>query len=298
MILPKRSLSPTSVEAFARCPALFDYRHNHRLISDGYQSALTVGKAVHAAGEPLRAGGGLDAATAAAAEVFPPGEDSARDALKTAIVIEAYWRRWYKGRELTARLVANELEMRVPLINPKTGRASRTFQLHGFADAIIEHDGLRFLYEMKTTSESIREVLNWLRESIQVPMYLEMARLAGLELDGAIVDIVKKPVLKQRRSKKDGVEPYPDYLQRCALAYEKDPDRFFRRERLANSELQRHEAMQTCWRTAEAIRTSDREGYLAVRGPRCNFSYGPCRYKDICWYASMETYTHEERTDG
>jgi len=154
------------------------------------------------------------------------------------------------------------------------------------------------LYEMKTTSESIREVLSWLRESIQIPMYLEMARLSGLELDGAIVDIIKKPVIKPRKSKAKGAEPYAEYLARCAEAYRAEPDRFFHRAYLPNSEAQRVEAMQTCWRTAEAIRCSDREGYLAVRGSRCTFSYGPCRYKDICWHASMESYAFDERHTG
>jgi len=147
MILPPRSLSPTSIEAFARCPALYDYRHNHRLISAGYASALTVGKALHAAGEVLRKGEMFvetplapSLATAAAAFRPQPGADgvaAARDSLKVAIMIDAYWRRWYAFHGPPDHLVANELELRTPLINPATGGRSRTFHLHGYADAIV-----------------------------------------------------------------------------------------------------------------------------------------------------------------
>jgi hypothetical protein len=98
---------------------------------------LTTGHSVHAALDVFRRTGDVDAALAALET-----EDQYIRAKEGAMVM-GYAARWGKP----IGVLAIEKTFRIPLVNPESGSASRTFSLGGRVDAIVD-------------AESINELLN------------------------------------------------------------------------------------------------------------------------------------------
>jgi hypothetical protein len=317
-----RVLSFSAVLSFLSCRKIYDFAYNKAVYPTGYPAALTIGTGVHTGVEAFRNGRGLDAGLADAVAVFDRqlaetlqdtlpdnvGElrnKIERDKAKTRAMLRGYWERYHLGgpgdppldRELD--FVSLEKSFHLPMINPRTGRASRTFTKAGRVDAIArlrqKPDAGLLVNELKTTSDTADETVSSLRNSIQPPTYEELtARGLGQPVIGTIVDVVKKPTIRGRKGESLG-----EFEDRCVASYRDEPDRFFRRVELAHDEGKIREAMEVFWQTARAIRESDRYGYFAPRGRYCKRAFGWCEYKSLCWYANHEGYrlseeAHEE----
>lgn len=316
-----RALHYSGVEAMARCPRGYELSYESGIDARGYKSALVVGSGMHAAGEQIRHGHGQKAAWNAgkavvtAATIPEAAEQAQRDGWKLWAMVQGY----FHSLKITpdqppvsvshpdVEVVANELQLQAPLLNPATGYPSRTFVQEGTVDAIIwMADGARwpgtYGYEMKTTGTSLDETEGYLRAGIQVPSYQQLLQLgvgAGLEeINGTVVDIIKKPVLRPRNNKKSGKEPLSEWAKRCLEAYKATPERFFRRLVLPYDEGQVRDAMAIFWATARQIRECGRWGYPAVLGPGCQTPYGWCRYKYLCWHHDTEGYEHKDGSDS
>jgi hypothetical protein len=244
-------------------------------------------------------------------------QQAARDARKVWAMVMAYGEYYYGEHTrwmandygesyiyLPLRSKINELVMQAPLVNPATGATSRTFYLRGICDSVVEIGRSTYLYEMKTTSDSMNEAVKWLKQSMQIPAYQYMLRKShNIETVGAVVDIVKKPVIKQRRTGKNA-ETIEQYAERCRQAYLAEPARYFRREILPYDELAESDTLGLFWRTAQAIRQSDKHGYAAVQGARCKGAYGWCGARELCWYHDTDGYAfgvadrYEEAKNG
>ena len=113
-----------------------------------------------------------------------------------------HYQSYYQEETRDWRIVAVEVEFRIPLVNPKTGRPSRTYDLGGKIDLIIEimtgpHAGF-YVVEHKTSSEDIRDgSLYWrkLRLDDQITIYVDGARSLGFPVRGVIYDVVQRPGL-------------------------------------------------------------------------------------------------------
>jgi hypothetical protein len=317
-----RTLTPSAVDTFVACSKAYDFSYNKAIYPTAYPSALTTGSALHGGSEAFKRGQGLEAGLARAAEVFARQveqtlrqlpEDAAlavrekaqHDQAKARAMLRAYWEQYHASgtddlppdRELEFVLV--EQSFHLPMLNPLTGRASRTFTKAGRCDAIISlrarpSAGL-FVYELKSTSDTIDEMVEALRQSVQPATYQELAaRTLGKPITGTIVDIVKKPTIHGRKG-----ETLEEFEDRCLASYRDEPERFFRRVELPNDGRLVREAMEVFWQTARAIREADRHGYVAPRGRKCKKSFGWCEYKALCWYGNREGYrlsdqAHEE----
>jgi hypothetical protein len=317
-----RTLTPSAVDSFVGCAKVYDYSYNKAIYPTHYPSALTMGSATHAGSEAFKKGEGKEAGLATAAEVIerqveqtlrhlPPEaapeiqEKASRDYAKVRAMLRAYWERYHDGgpgdppldRELDFAFI--EQSFHLPMINPRTGRVSRTFTKAGRCDGIARlrprpSAGL-FVYELKSTSDTLDEMVESLRQSIQPATYQELAsRTLGQPITGTVVDIVKKPTIRGRKG-----ESLSEFEDRCVAAYRDEPERFFRRVDLPHDERLVREAMEVFWQTARAIRDADRHGYVAPRGRKCKKSFGWCEYKALCWYSNRESYrlsdqAHEE----
>ena len=98
---------------------------------------------------------------------------------------------------------AVEVEFRIPLINPATGKRSRKFDLGGKIDVIVEIMDGRFagLYtvEHKTSSEDITPGSNYhkkLRMDDQITIYHDGAKSLGFDVRGCIYDVLLRPQQK------------------------------------------------------------------------------------------------------
>jgi hypothetical protein len=308
-------LSPSSIEAFARCPALYHYSRKLRVDESGYtmvQSARVVGRAVHAAAQALREGYSGDLALGAAKatvsnaciESNGPCVEMPPQAKRDIAKVEAMVKGFVAWRQTHALFTTqNEIRMAGPLINPATGRQSRQFSLRGIADAVVERKlfsgevesgaivqrhAEHYLYELKTTSDTVHDRLASLRQGIQLPLYAELLRLShGIEIAGYIVDVIKKPVKPLKKN-----EPLHCWVSRCVTHYAQDPQRFFAREVWPYEESAVRKALAVAWRTAQAIRDCERYGYDDVpKGESCcKTAYGWCPMKALCWHGSSDGY--------
>jgi hypothetical protein len=121
-------LTQSSMRCYRSCQRKFYYRYVLRQRPLKKAETLSTGDSIHKALEMYRkTSGDLDAAKRALKT-----EDPFVRAKEEAMVV-GYAARW----GAPAGIVAVESQFRVPLINPETGAASRTFALGGRVDAIV-----------------------------------------------------------------------------------------------------------------------------------------------------------------
>ena len=119
------------------------------------------------------------------------------DAAKAKGLMAGYHRRWSDQTYMT---VATEQQFELPIVNPETGRQSRTFYQAGKYDGIIKDGSRHFLLEHKTTSDSIESpdspYFKRLDIDSQVSMYVLAHWQSGIKLDGTVYDVIKKPGIR------------------------------------------------------------------------------------------------------
>lgn len=132
---------------------------------------------------------------------------NAIDANKTDDLIAAkvrglmigYDARWSGTR---FEMVGVEEVFHLPVINPRTGRPSRTFTQAGKFDGIIDIEGRSYLLEHKTTSDDIADPDSpyWgiLDIDSQVSAYALANWQQGRKLDGTIYDVIRKPGIRPK----------------------------------------------------------------------------------------------------
>lgn len=121
------------------------------------------------------------------------------DREKARALFAGYNRRWFHEHE-NIKVHAVEVEFRIPLINPSTGRRSRRYELGGKIDAIVEilsgPDAGLYVMEHKTSSEDIAlGSFYWrrLRLDDQITIYIDGARALGYPVRGVIYDVAQRP---------------------------------------------------------------------------------------------------------
>lgn len=129
-------LSASALSTWRQCPRKFYYAYELRRRKVGETSKpLWFGKLIHAAIETYHLEG-IDAALerASDSERTPNEHDRAH----ARALVRGYDARW--GSE-PLRIIATEKPFTRALTNPETGAASRTFQLGGVVDAVVEEMG-------------------------------------------------------------------------------------------------------------------------------------------------------------
>ena len=90
----------------------------------------------------------------------------------------------------------------LPIINPATGRRSRTFRQAGRCDGLIARRGRRYLLKVKTTAEEIVRpgVPFWRRLLMdgQSGLYALAQRQQGRPVAGTLYDVLRRPVIRPR----------------------------------------------------------------------------------------------------
>lgn len=145
----------------------------------------------------------LDAALEAVDRCIPEPreEDAAIIRAKIRGLLRGYDARWGNAGWET---VSTEEEFHLPLVNPETGRESRTFTHAGKYDGIVRWpaSGRLLLLEHKTTTDDITDpnAPYWRRLQIdsQVSHYMLANWQSGRKLDGTLYDVLKKPTIRPK----------------------------------------------------------------------------------------------------
>lgn len=255
----------------------------------------------------------LDAALAAAnAYLDGSTPEQAVIVAKVKGLLFGYDARW---RDADWRLVGEaERTVRLPILNPESGRTSRTFTQAGKFDGIATGYGKTVLLEHKSTSEDIADpdAPYWRRLTIdsQVSKYMLQAWQNGQKLDGCLYDVVRKPAIRPKKLDKAAIaeittrgqycgfdladervdavlhgqlEESPE-LYACRLAAETiaEPQKYFARRSVPRLDSEVVEYAAELWQIADEIRLA-RVNDRHFRNSAACMDFGrPCEYLGIC----------------
>lgn len=196
-------LTHSRIDAFKVCRRKhwFSYEMGIRRESEG--KALRMGSAFHDAVECLANTGDLAAACQriyAKYEAMPDLADEQEWTYERETVLRlvcGYEWRWSHDE---LQHIAPEREWRLPLLNPQTGHASKTFDLAGKIDDIVGlPDGRIAVMETKLLSEELDDdspLWKRLRIDHQISMYVNAARRLGYSADCVLYNVARKPTIK------------------------------------------------------------------------------------------------------
>lgn len=164
--------------------------------------ALRMGTAYHAALEALGNGNTINEAVEAVHEAYrrrpdPCGEMEWLYEEESVVRLACgYVWRW---QDRPLKFIATEQEFQLPLVNPETGKPSRTFALAGKIDGIVElEDGRLAVKENKLLGDDISQDSDlWRRMRIdhQISLYVLAARKLGFAVDTVLYDVTRKPTI-------------------------------------------------------------------------------------------------------
>lgn len=242
-------------------------------------------------------------------------------ATKCKALMVGYEARW-SGQEW--RPLALEQVVVLPIVNPETGRISRTWRHAGKSDGIVTGYGKTALIEHKSTSEEIADpsAVYWRRLAIdgQVSQYVLQAWQSGVRLDATLYDVIRKPAIRPKRVAaaermqvsltrryygeevsdgaveallRDEAEDFELYGLRLANDVLADPNRYYQRRTVPRLDSDIAEYAGELWEIGQEIRRAERDG-LHFRNPASCVAYGsPCEYLGIC--SGVETFELNDR---
>jgi len=196
-------LTHTAMSTAKACLRRYHYRFNLGLVRQKSFKALRMGSAVHAGLAAWSRGDARYVRIATAGyDAEPLWADPHEWAVECEIVARLLlgyaW--FYQADPIGYDEVEQSFEM--PLVNPETGAASRTFHLAGKRDGLVTWEGRRFVLERKTSGEDIGPDSDyWLRLRIdpQISLYALAARHEGHNVAGVLYDVIRKPTIAPRQ---------------------------------------------------------------------------------------------------
>jgi hypothetical protein len=183
-----------------RCARENFYRYELQLRPAAKKAYLRFGSAFHKGRELIRKGVPVETAIQEATGDYAgaTGEDSYDKWTITALLTG--WA-WHWQEPVPNQAICTERAWEMPLINPESGMASRTWKLAGKIDGVDRlSDGRIAVCECKTAGEDIGEGSNYrlrLRADQQIGMYVMAAR-RDVDKDVAAVsyDVIRKPTIR------------------------------------------------------------------------------------------------------
>lgn len=241
-----------------------------------------------------------DEGTALAAAILALPEDAdPYERAKARAMLIGYDARWLEDAE-RYEVLGVEVELTpAPIMNPATGRASRTWVLGGKLDAYVREiaTGRKLVVEHKTTSEPMgpgSDYFKRLRMDSQVSVYTTMT-----DAEAVLYDVLAKPTqrpakataLEARKYKADGTlyanqrendETPEEYFNRVVEAIAADPERYYARAEVVRFDSEIREHMADVWATAARIRDNQLVNAWP-RNPEACVRFGrTCAYFAVC----------------
>lgn len=207
-----------------------------------------------------------------------------------------------------------EVTVTLPIVNPETGRTSRTFTQAGKFDGVVTGYGKRLLLEHKSTSDPIvdPDATYWRRLAIdsQVSKYMLLAWQSGDKLDGALYDVIRKPAIRPKRLAKadlaeisargtycgfeveraeyeavlrgQGEETPYLYALRVARETLTEPDAYFQRRTIPRLDSDVVDYATELWAIADEIRLARLSGRHFRNSSACLEWGRACEYLGLC----------------
>ncbi len=303
-------LSNSAIACYRECPRKFKNKYVLRRRPRRKDEALRFGTFFHCGlnawwqwandAAEVRLAAALRAMRERAEE--RPEDADPFELVKAEELMLGYTARW---GEHGFETLAVEQNFNVPLINPTTGQASRTYRLQGAIDVIV-HDkptGRILNVEHKTTSSDISPGTDYWRKvsalDPQVSTYQPAARALGFEVTETLYDVIRKVDLRpkqatpeeSRRYTKKGfldarqreTDETPDeFRERVRESIATTPHRYFARGPVVRLEDDEREHARDVWQTAQMIKMSENSGSFPRNPGACERFHRLCEYFDVC----------------
>lgn len=207
------------------------------------------------------------------------------------------------------RAIAVEQTFELPLVNPETGAASRTFRLGGKYDAIVvDGEGKLHVLEHKTTKSDLEfGSLYWAKVQAldtQVGLYIAAAKASGHDVVDCIYDVIRKPGIQPLKAtpvesrkytkptKKDPVsrlyagqrehdETPEEFRLRLREKINEEPARYFARGHVVRLEAEEREFAFDTWQAAKLLHAAETSGFAPKNPDACSV-FGTCEYLQVC----------------
>ena len=295
-----RIITHSMAQCFQDCRVKFDYRYNREIVPRASVPALDFGSAVHAGLEFWFKFGVKAGAVEAAIERGARCGLDVGDQIKVRVLLEKYCE-VYRTEDFEVLDVEAAFDM--PLVNPRTGRASRTFRFDGKSDGLVRKDGKVWILEHKTTSSITDAYIDRIEIDAQIALYAWAWERQGMEVAGAIYDIIEKPGIKWKvgetdeefearraalaaksktgksTAKKQEPDTYDTFLERVRAEVTADS---FRRVEVPLTKERMAEAVSHFWATAKDIRDADRTANYYPNSGNCTKFGQVCPYLSLC----------------
>jgi len=285
-------LTATSLSSLRRCPRQHYYRFEIGLSRLRTATPLRFGAAFHKGLELFHGLFGQDTQTILGAvladyEAVPDWADATEWAVERetlqALLLGYFWR--YGSDDVEH--IAVEQTFDLPLVNPQTGAASRTFCLAGKIDGIVRLPDARLaVLEVKTAGESIApDAEYWLRLrcDAQVSQYVLAARAMGCDAATVLYDVTRKPTIRLRQK-----ETPEQYGERLLKDIGERPDYYFQRREIPRLEDELAECRAELWQQAQLILETRRRAARLGDPSRAWFrnvsrlTCGYCEFANLC----------------
>ena len=287
-----RSITQSEMSTYGRCPKLHKFKYVDLLRPLRKSNSLRRGSAAHRGMEFRDPAAARDYILEYQDKVF--GREAKDELFMMAGVAEAMiagaldvWPHWPELREV---------EFTIPLVNPKTGRASRRHRFSGMLDGLDDAT----VWEFKTTSRLDSGYIDRLDVDFQVSAYLEAAsRKLGRPIRKVEYYIARWPSSKQRKN-----ESPQEYVERIQKDYLDRPEFYYHHESVTRTEGQMELWREEAWEIHQRILQVENGGIAVRNTDSCVGRFGRCAFLDLCCGAvTEEAYEkvdrpHQELTEG
>lgn len=273
------SLSNTSIGVQLSCLRKYGFEYVDRLEQIRRPLPLTMGAAFQKALEL-----GSPTAGASTLDRDPEDEgDAATLSIQQAIVeaaSRAYMDRYGpQDNVLNAEGgdVLDEYEYLIRLRNPETGAYSRTFDLHGFADRVIDHGTWLELVENKFVGSI--DKLTYKKVKLDRQVGLEcyaLWRATGKPVRQIRYRLTRKPSIKVKQK-----ETTEEFIARLHADYGERPDFYLHEEEARRSPDDLLQLEAELWDWADQRRKAADRGFYSRNTGSCH-EYGGCAFIDLC----------------
>ncbi len=310
--MSKSILTYSGMRLFQNCRRKYHLRYNEYLVPLKADEILYLGSVWHSVMELWYGGGDRDTRIPAIRSLidqsFPnhhSDPSQKRDWHLCHAMFEGYIKRY---SEEDFQILAIEQEFSIPIINPSTGRSSRTFELRGKVDGLAQmrDTGELFLLEHKSAAQITGDYIERLPSDFQINLYaMALSRFLKRKISGVIYNVTRKASLKQSEgeteeqfemrkaeliqksktgktsAKRKIAETDEAFRERLTEKYH-DPEMFYR-EILYLSDEDASRTASEIWDITKLILTARCENSWLPNWESC-FKFGsqPCMYWPLC----------------
>lgn len=281
----KQRLTATRLATLRRCPRQHYYRYELGLSRVRTTDALRIGSAFHRGLDLYNNGRDPaemleDVATQYA--VIPEWADPFVWQIECEVVRQLLTGYLWRYKNDDAELRCSEQVFDVPLVNPATEAASRSFTLAGKIDAVVKlADGRLAVREYKTAGEDIGpDSAYWLRLRCdpQIAQYVLAARTIGYDVATVLYDVTRKPTIRPRS--KSQPETAVQYGERLLKDIGDRPGYYYQRREVPQLEDELTVFQEELWQQSKHLLDTRRNGHWFRNVHRFTCSW--CEFADLC----------------